>query len=108
MKKGEMLSKMLVIATNAHAGQFDRGGMPYILHPLKIMHYVRAEADEELACIALGHDLFEDTDITAEDLRNAGMTERVINSIYALTKMPGETLNEYKAKVKGNTAEVIL
>ena len=30
MKKGEMLSKMLVIATNAHAGQFDKGGNAYL------------------------------------------------------------------------------
>lgn len=28
MKKGEMLSKAIVIATNAHAGQLDRGGNP--------------------------------------------------------------------------------
>jgi hypothetical protein len=43
MKKGEMLGTMLVIATNAHAGQFDRGGAPYILHPLKVMHYLKSE-----------------------------------------------------------------
>ena len=33
MKKGEMLGTMLVIATNAHSGQFDRGGAPYISAP---------------------------------------------------------------------------
>jgi (p)ppGpp synthase/HD superfamily hydrolase len=32
--KGEMLSKMLVIAVNAHQGQYDKAGAPYILHPL--------------------------------------------------------------------------
>lgn len=36
MKKGEMLNAMLVLATNAHAGQYDKGGNPYILHPLQI------------------------------------------------------------------------
>jgi len=98
MKKGEMLGKMLVIATNAHAGQFDRGGNPYILHPLKVMHYLKTD-DEELMCIALGHDVIEDTSVTYKDLRDSGITERVINGIRALTKQPGQTYEEYKEGV---------
>lgn len=98
MKKGEMLAKMLVITTNAHAGQFDRGGNPYILHPLKVMHYLKSD-DEELMCIALGHDVVEDTATTYRDLRDAGMSERVIDGIRALTKLPGQTYEEYKAGV---------
>lgn len=98
MKKGEMLDKMLVIVTNAHHGQFDKGGMPYILHPLKVMHYLKSE-DEELMCMALGHDVVEDTKVTYKDLRDAGISERVITGIRALTKVPGETLDEYKARV---------
>jgi (p)ppGpp synthase/HD superfamily hydrolase len=41
MKKGEMLSKAILLATNAHAGQFDKGGNPYILHPLTVMHKLK-------------------------------------------------------------------
>jgi (p)ppGpp synthase/HD superfamily hydrolase len=102
MKRGEMLGKMLLIATNAHAGQFDRGGAPYILHPLKVMHYLKSE-DEELQCIALGHDVVEDTDVTYAELREAGISDRVINGIAALTKQKGETYTEYQAKVFANT-----
>lgn len=98
MKRGQMLDKMLVLVTNAHAGQFDRGGNPYILHPLKVMHYLKT-TDEELMCIALGHDVVEDTDVTYQDLRAAGMTDRVINGIRALTKQPGQTYEEYKQGV---------
>ena len=101
MKKGEMLGKMLLLATNAHAGQFDKGGLPYILHPLKVMHYVKSD-DEELQCIALGHDIIEDTDTTYRDLREAGMSQRVIAGIQALTKQPGQTLEEYKDGVFAN------
>ena len=101
MKRGEMLARMLVIVANAHDGQFDRGGAPYVLHPLKVMHYLRTE-DEELQCIALGHDLVEDTKTTWQDLETAGMTLRVIAGIRALTKMPGETLADYKARVFDN------
>jgi (p)ppGpp synthase/HD superfamily hydrolase len=101
MKKGEMLGKMLVLATNAHAGQFDRGGNPYILHPLKVMHYLKT-TDEELMCMALGHDVIEDTSVTFKDLREAGMSERVIKGLRALTKMPGQTYDEYKEVVFTN------
>lgn len=101
MKKGEMLDKMLVLVVNAHAGQFDRGGNPYILHPLKVMHYLKS-LDEELMCMALGHDVIEDTKVTYQDLHAAGMTERVIKGIAALTKLPGETYEEYKQRVFAN------
>lgn len=101
MQKGEMLAKMLVIATNAHAGQFDKGGNPYILHPLKVMHYLKTN-DEELQCIALGHDVIEDTSVTYKELRDSGMSQRVIDGISALTKVPGQTYDEYKAGVFAN------
>lgn len=101
MKKGELLNKMLVLATNAHAGQYDKGGMPYILHPLKVMHYLKVQ-DEELQCIALGHDIVEDSGVTYRQLVEEGFTDRIIEGIKALTKVPGETYDEYKEKVFAN------
>jgi GTP diphosphokinase / guanosine-3',5'-bis(diphosphate) 3'-diphosphatase len=107
MKKGEMLAKMLVLVTNAHAGQFDKGGNPYILHPLKVMHYTKS-LDEELQCIALGHDVIEDTDVTYADLRELDISERVIEGIRALTKQPGQTYDEYKTAVFANRDAMIV
>ena len=101
MKKGEMLDKMLVIVTNAHHGQFDKGGRPYILHPLRVMSFLK-EDDEELQCIALGHDVIEDTSVTYEDLRAAGISERVIVGIEALTKQKGYSYDDYKKQVFAN------
>ena len=97
-----LLSKMLVFVTNKHDGQFDKGGNPYILHPLKVMHYLKTD-DIELMCIALGHDVIEDTDATYQDLHNLGMTARIINGIRALTKVPGQTYEEYKEAVFANS-----
>lgn len=102
MKKGEMLNKMLVLATNAHAGQYDKGGNPYVLHCLAVMSLLPADADEERQCIAIGHDVIEDTDTTYQDLRDAGMSERVIDGIRALTKQPGQTYEEYQESVFAN------
>lgn len=101
MKRGEMLDKALHLATNAHHGQFDKGGRPYILHPLRVMSYIR-EDDEELQCMALLHDVVEDTDTTYSDLLEAGMTLRVCEGIMALTKERGYTYEQYKAKVFAN------
>jgi guanosine-3',5'-bis(diphosphate) 3'-pyrophosphohydrolase len=101
MKKGQLLGNVLVLATNAHAGQFDRGGNPYILHPMKVMHYLKSD-DEELQCMALLHDVVEDTKTTWDDLIAVGCTERVINGVKALTKMPGESYDQYKERVFAN------
>jgi (p)ppGpp synthase/HD superfamily hydrolase len=63
------------------------------------MHYVKSD-DEELQVIALGHDLVEDTDVTYAELRAMGFTERVIVGIRAMTKVPGETNDEYMDRIK--------
>ena len=107
MKKGEMLERMLIIMVNAHTGQFDKGGTPYALHPLKVMHYTKSD-DEDIQCIALGHDVIEDTSVTYKDLLDAGMSERVILGIRALTKLPGQTYDEYKAGVFANADAMLV
>lgn len=99
MKRGEALNKMLVLVTTKFDGKFDRGGVPYVLHCLKVMHYTKSD-DEELMCIALGHDLVEDTDVTYAALREMGFSERVIIGIRAMTKVPGETNDEYMERIK--------
>ena len=96
-----MLSSMIAIAAAFHELQFDKAGEPYILHPLKVMYYLNT-GDEELQCIAVGHDLLEDTDVTAQYLYEQGMTKRVVDAIQCLTKVKGETYAQYKEKVKSN------
>ena len=65
------LSAMLVFVTAKHAKQFDKGGKPYILHPLAVMHKLRTD-DFELMMIALAHDVIEDTNATYQELRDLG------------------------------------
>jgi (p)ppGpp synthase/HD superfamily hydrolase len=102
MKRGEGLNKMLVLVTTEFDGILDKGGVPYVLHCLKVMHYLKTE-DEELQQMALGHDLIEDRkNITYAKLRAMGFTERVIDGIRCLTKVPGESPEEYLEKVKSN------
>jgi (p)ppGpp synthase/HD superfamily hydrolase len=97
----EMLDKMLVLVVTKFSGKVDKQGVPYVLHCLKVMHYGKTD-DPELQCILVGHDLVEDTDVTFQLLREMGFTERIIEGIRALTRMPGETEEEYLARVKAN------
>lgn len=96
-----ILSKAILLATTKHDGQKDKGGMPYILHPLKVMHYLKTD-DQELMAIAVLHDIIEDTDVTFQDLRNHGMTDRVVYAIKLLTKNPGQSYEEYIEGIKTN------
>jgi len=68
---------------------------------LKVMHYLKTN-DEELQCIALLHDVIEDTKTTWNDLEEIGCTPRIIDAVKALTKMPGQSYEEYKEAVFNN------
>ena len=98
MKKGLMLANMITLAANKHAGQLDRGGEPYILHTLEVMRFLNS-GDEELRAAAVGHDLFEDTNATSANVLDTGASLRVVHAIEAVTKLEGESYEEYKQKV---------
>lgn len=103
---GRLLSKMIMRAAERHAGQFDRGGQPYILHPLKVMHYLKSE-DEELNCIAVGHDLIEDTGDRYQDLAKE-FGHRVAIGINCLTRQPGQSEGDYRAWVKSREDAILV
>lgn len=100
------LSKAIAIATERHEGQFDKAGMPYILHCLKVMHYTKSD-DLELMAIAVMHDLIEDTfngDVPAgiDFLSTIGFTQRIINGVVAMTKTKGLSHQDYKNQIRAN------
>ena len=82
------LERAIEIAAAAHAGQVDKAGAPYILHPLRVMMSVRAPHERMAAVL---HDVVEDTSITLADLEAEGFPREVIDAIGALTKSKGES-----------------
>lgn len=81
------LSKAILVATAAHDTQLDKRGIPYILHPLRVM--VNAELlglDKEAQQIGVLHDVVEDTAVTLNDLKLAGFSSRVVAGVDALTR----------------------
>jgi len=89
------LEAAIAMAVDAHCGQTDKGGAPYILHPLRVM-MVMATADERI--VAMLHDVVEDSDYTLEDIAYE-FGPRVTAAVDAITKRHGESYNAYLDRV---------
>ena len=96
----KLLGIAIQIATEAHAGQFDKGGKPYILHPLHLM--TQMLFDTELAIMAVLHDVVEDSEVTLKDLETYGFSDRVIEALDTLTHNPLDTYEQYIARISYN------
>lgn len=95
----QTLERAIAIAATAHAGQVDKGGAPYILHPLKVM--LRMSSLEE-RIVAVLHDVVEDCGISLEDLRKEGFSEAVLSAIESVTKVPGESYEDFVERAAQN------
>ena len=83
------LERAIEIAAEAHRGQADKAGEPYILHPLRVMLRVRGETER---IVAILHDVVEDGGPawTLERLRAEGFAADVVEAVDRLTKRDGE------------------
>ncbi|MBQ3390351.1 MAG: HD domain-containing protein [Firmicutes bacterium] len=94
-----MIGTALEIAWKAHEGQKDKGGKPYIRHPLSVA--AQMDTEEEITT-ALLHDVVEDSDYTFEDLEAAGFPERVMEALRLLTHDDDTDYFEYVRKLREN------
>jgi len=100
MNNWTQLERAISIATIAHAGQFDKGGKPYILHPFHLMNQLMF--DPELAEIAILHDTIEDTSVTIAYLKQQGFSLRVTDALELLTHIRGVPYEIYIEGVSTN------
>lgn len=96
-----MLNKAIIIASEAHNGQLDKSGKPYILHPLRVMLNVEGGIKEQ--CAAVLHDVLEDTYITLEYITEQGFDDDIITALKLLTRDHNEDYMDYILKLKHNT-----
>lgn len=89
----------LKIATEAHKGQVDKAGVPYINHPLTVASLVETEEEK---IVALLHDTIEDTNITEQDLLNYGFSNKIVEAVKLLTHNKNVPYMDYVAKIKNN------
>lgn len=81
------LEKAIELAAKAHAGQKDKHGEPYILHPLRVM--LRMKTEEE-RIVAVLHDVIEDTEVDESELYRWGFSDAIIDAVSLLTRRPIE------------------
>jgi (p)ppGpp synthase/HD superfamily hydrolase len=96
-KYNQLLELAIKVATEAHAGQVDKGGKPYINHPQAV---AASLTNTEYKIVAYLHDVCEDTSITFDDLKDMGFTYRIVNSIRLLTKTDELTYEEYLRRLR--------
>ena len=101
----DLTRKAMKIAYEAHAGQVDKAGLPYINHPL---HLAEQMETEDTCVVALLHDVVEDTPVTLEDLRKAGFTETQLQAIKAMTHEKGVPYMDYIRELRNNEIAVVV
>jgi len=91
--------RAMCLCYEAHAGQVDKGGVPYVFHPI---HLAEQMPDETTTIVALLHDVVEDTDYTMADIAKMGFGKDVNDALRLLTRAPDVPYMEYIANLKEN------
>jgi (p)ppGpp synthase/HD superfamily hydrolase len=96
------LERAIEIAAEAHVDQRDKGGSPYIAHPLRVaLPFIRA-GDELRAIVAVLHDVIEDSPMTTANLDREGFSAEVVGAIIALTRRKDEPYLEFVKRAASN------
>lgn len=98
-----LTKKAMEICYRAHAGQLDKGGMPYVFHPI---HVAEQMEDEYSTCAALLHDAVEDGGIELSELYEADFPEEIVRTVDILTRREDEPYMEYIERLKENSLAV--
>ena len=93
------LDKAIKLACEAHAGQMDKAGKPYILHPLRLMLKFQKKQEQVVAVL---HDVVEDSDVTLDDLANKGFSELVLDALDCLSKRENEGYEAFIKRILPN------
>lgn len=93
------LERAILIAVNAHRGQLDKQGLPYVLHPLRVM---LKQKDPDARVAAVLHDVVEDTEVTLEELTEAGFSAEALEAVKLLTHAKNVPYLDYVKALAAN------
>ena len=94
-----LTKKALRICFDAHGGQTDKSGLPYVIHPLHLAEQMETEYE---VCAALLHDVVEDSPYTLDVLRQEGFPDEVVEAVRLLTHDPQTDYLTYVARLRDN------
>ncbi|MBQ8831315.1 MAG: HD domain-containing protein [Oscillospiraceae bacterium] len=94
-----LTKKAYKVAFEAHRDQTDKTGLPYIHHPL---HLAAQMTDEVTTCVALLHDVVEDSDMTFEKLEELGFGGEIVAALRLLTHDGAVPYMDYVREIKKN------
>lgn len=93
------LERAIAIAVEAHQGQTDKAGEPYILHPLRVMLWLYSTEEQIVGVL---HDVVEDSDWTFTTLEKEGFSPVIIEALKAVTKKEGEAYSDFIRRAAQN------
>jgi (p)ppGpp synthase/HD superfamily hydrolase len=96
----ELTKKAMLLAWDMHLMSVDKGGMPYIFHPIAVAEMMGS--DEYAICVALLHDIVEDTPMTIHQLSCMHFPTEIVEAVDAITRRTGEKYMDYLVRVKDN------
>jgi len=91
--------KAMKLCYEAHKGQVDKTGVPYVFHPFHVAEQMTSEAS---TIVALLHDVVEDTDYTLDDIAAAGFGKEIVEAVALMTHEDDVPYLDYVAKLKDN------
>lgn len=93
------LERAIAIAAEAHRGQTDQAGAPYILHPLRVMLSLNSLEERIVGVL---HDVVEDSDWTFDALAAEGFSDHVVEALRAVTRLDGEDYQDFVRRASRN------
>lgn len=99
-RRAILLDKAANICVWQHAGQRDKNGDAYFMHPMRVA--LKCQTDEE-KIVALLHDVLEDTDYTVDNLRSESFPDHIIDAVACITKDRKESYEDFIHRVKTNS-----
>lgn len=108
-RKVDLITRAFNMAKEAHKGARRRSGEPYIMHPLSVARIVSSEMGLGSTSISasLLHDVVEDTDYSAEDIR-ALFGDKIATIVEGLTKISSGMFGENVSAQAENFRKLLL